>query len=171
MYHDLNNIAEDLNIRLQAELSLPLSMEDIKRVCNQMLDDGIEPNEIPSATISQITEAIGKCGIIWVNLTPYTINIRDRATKEILEYPASGIVAEVDIINTEYNEFNIRTQYYSRNIEGLPRRIPGIRYIVSTLIVAAISAERDDVVSPVTRGRDVERAQGGKIICCPGFWR
>lgn len=104
----------------------------------------------------------------YVNLTPHDITIVDHDGNQIARFPAEstdiGDSARVDFRRRKIGDIGgipITVRTYS-GISNLPPPEPGTIYIVSKL--AAIRAQRDDVVAPGTMIRN-----DGKVIGCLGF--
>lgn len=122
----------------------------------------------------------------FVNLTPHALNVRCEDGSSLTIAP-SGAVARVTVAReflgalpsllseSETDHADMprqqvpvsRAQYGA--IEGLPPRDPdgGIFYIVSGMVRAAVSADRDDVLCP----GEAERDSSGKVIGCLGLSR
>lgn len=55
------------------------------------------------------------------------------------------------------------------DVQGIPEKKDGIRYIVSAMVIAA--TDRDDVVAPATGRPDCVRNDKGHIVSVPCFVR
>lgn len=100
----------------------------------------------------------------FVNLTPHAIKLNDGTVFE-----PSGIVARVaadlqEVVKVSGVQFFRQT---FGEVEGLPEEIPGTRYIVSAMVLAA--SYRNDLIAPATSHKDVVRNENGQIISVPGF--
>ena len=101
----------------------------------------------------------------FVNLTSHPITeITTGNTSE-----RSGIVARVKTQSNKVDTHMDSPIYTTTfgEIEGLPEPVEGTYYIVSALILNAISPDRTDVVAP----GNVQRDQRQKIVGCMGFKR
>ena len=99
----------------------------------------------------------------FINLTPHTIN--EITTGAAIE--PSGSLARVATESVEagrtYNNIALYRTTYGE-VEGLPEAVDGTVYIVSGMVLAAIS-DRQDVVAPGELVRDAD----GKPVGCKGF--
>ena len=98
-----------------------------------------------------------------INLTQHTIN----ETTTGQEFPPSGIIARVKSSTDKVTTFNAIPVYRSDfgEIEGLPARAKGTRYIVSALALNAVPDDRTDVVAP----GNLQRNEKGQPVGCCGF--
>lgn len=100
-----------------------------------------------------------------INLTPHSISFftDDNVT---LEIPASGIIARVSTVSEKVGYINnipiVRVKY--GEIVGLPEPKEETIYIVSSIVLSALSGSRLDVVSPDTSPASAVRDADGKII-------
>jgi len=106
-----------------------------------------------------------------INLTPHRINVfvdLDDCGDLVLE--PSGQIARVNVQNEKFMEMDgipIMRQKVGEVI-GLPEPIPGVVYIVSTIVAMAMKGKgRYDIVAPGELVRDGE----GKPIGCYGLTR
>lgn len=95
-----------------------------------------------------------------INLTPHAINIVGNQTITI---PASGQVARVSMTTTSAGTHEgiplVRGSY--GEVVGLPDAQPGVLYVVSALVRAAIP-HRTDLASPAK----LVRNEAGQIMGC-----
>ena len=97
-----------------------------------------------------------------INLTPHELNLVD-SKKVITSYPSEG-VARVSSSSTPVGVFeqagNIPlTQVTFGQVEGLPPPDPGVLFVVSALVRAAVPHRRD-VASP----GDLVRDESGRVV-------
>lgn len=97
----------------------------------------------------------------FINCTPHAIVLNDGTT-----YPTSGIVARCQASFTEFVDGVCRQRF--GEVQNLPAPQPGVRYIVSAMVLAALSGRRPDVVAPATGHPDCVRVDG-QIKSVPGF--
>lgn len=98
----------------------------------------------------------------FLNFTPHTITLNDGT-----EYSSMGI-ARVSNTFTDFNSDNICEVHYG-DIINLPEPQDGVRYIVSSLVLAAAkSIGRTDCVAPATGHPECVR-KDGFITSVPGF--
>lgn len=107
-----------------------------------------------------------------VNLTPHNLNI-ECANGEFIELSPSGTVARIktesvwrDRIKEELGDRDHRISIFAveyGEIENLPERVEGTKYIVSALV--AERAKRGDVLSP----GELIRNEDGQPIGCRGL--
>ena len=100
----------------------------------------------------------------FVNLTPHLIRVfKDNG--EIIEIPPSGIVARVRTETVKVGEIDgidvVATRF--GEVENLPPPQEGVIYIVSTLVLSAIT-DRYDVVAPDTSPQSAIRDESGRIV-------
>jgi hypothetical protein len=100
----------------------------------------------------------------YVNLTPHAIALNDGRV-----YPASGSVARVTSGFSAIVD-DVCTQTFG-DVQGLPDSQAGVRYIVSAMVLSALSGTRDDVVAPATGHPDTVRNDKGHIVSVPCFVR
>lgn len=102
-----------------------------------------------------------------VNLTPHTINVvADAGT---FAYAASGIVARVassQVIVGDVNGIPVANTIWGDVID-LPAPQADTIYLVSAMVLGALSGSRQDVYGPNT-GAAI-RNDAGQIIGVPGF--
>ena len=105
-----------------------------------------------------------------VNLTPHSITIAFAGQKVTI--PPSGTVARVEM---EQVERGIRVidglhvpvhANVPKAVIGLPEPQSGVGYLVSAVVLAAVS-ERDDVFAPDTT--NAARNEQGHIVSVPGL--
>lgn len=99
----------------------------------------------------------------YVNLTPHAINLNDGRV-----FPPSGQVARVSATFSTFVD-DVCAQGFGE-VENLPEPQADTRYIVSGLVLTAVS-DRDDVVAPATGHPDTQRNEKGHIVSVPGFVR
>jgi hypothetical protein len=101
----------------------------------------------------------------FVNLTPHALTVDGLGT-----IPASGNVARVSVNSTDVGSvggIRLRAQLKGQ-ITGLPTAAEGITYVVSGMVLDALSGtRRADVVAPDT-GLDAIR-ENGQIVAVRGF--
>jgi hypothetical protein len=100
----------------------------------------------------------------YINLTPHAIRLNDGR-----EFPTSGTVARVQA-NFSAIVDDVCEQVFGE-IQGLPEPAEDVRYIVSGLILSALSGKRDDVVAPATGHSLCQRNDKGHIVSVPCFVR
>lgn len=100
---------------------------------------------------------------MFINLTAHTINEVTTGNA----YPSNGTMARVKSSTVKVDEHEGCPIYASQfgEIEGLPEPVEGVYYIVSALALAAVPADRLDVVSP----GNLQRDEQGQPIGCLGF--
>jgi hypothetical protein len=97
----------------------------------------------------------------YINLTPHAIRLNDGRCFE-----PSGTIARVSSKHTAIMDDVCGVVY--GEVSGLPEPVNGTRYIVSTMVLAAIN-DRGDVVAPATGHPDVIRNDKGQIVSVPCF--
>lgn len=97
----------------------------------------------------------------FINLTPHDIKLN---SGEVLA--ASGKVARVSSTFTDFKDGVCNVIY--GDIENLPEAQEGVMYVVSALVLAAVSSTRKDVVAPATGHPGCVR-KDGFIVSVPGF--
>jgi len=102
----------------------------------------------------------------FVNLTPHEIKIYDENDQLVATVPPSGTVARVSVTYKKVGRFEMAPLYKAKygSVEDLPDPKPGIMYIVSGMVKAAIP-DREDVTAPGELIRD----PNGKPIGCRGL--
>ena len=100
----------------------------------------------------------------YINLTPHAIHLNDGRVFE-----PSGLVARIE---TRYSDIigDTCTQICG-DPDGLPEPKPGVRYIVSALVLNALSDRRGDLVAPATGHPNCVRNDKGHIVSVPCFIR
>lgn len=96
------------------------------------------------------------------NYTPHSINLNNGTT-----YVSLG-VARVDSQFTSFDKDGICTVKYE-DVQGLPDPKPGVKYIVSSMVLNALKGKRNDLVAPATGHPDCVRNDKGQIVSVPGF--
>ncbi|MEM3714710.1 MAG: hypothetical protein QXF82_07160 [Nitrososphaeria archaeon] len=105
-----------------------------------------------------------------INLTPHEIKIvLDNGGT--IAVPPSGTVARVTTTLTKQGYIDGIPVYVTEfgEVEGLPEPQADTIYIVSALVLGAISRERTDVYAPLTA--KAVRDENGNIIGVPGLTR
>ena len=108
----------------------------------------------------------------FINLTPHSIFVTihpDFLDDRGIEYPASGQVARVAAVRSvaaDLGPHRVMRQSFGA-VEGLPDPVAGVIYIVSGMVLSALSGSRPDVVAPDT-GPDAIR-ENGQIVAVRGF--
>ena len=97
----------------------------------------------------------------FLNYTPHAIVLNDGTS-----YPSLG-VARVANTFTGFDADGICDVVYG-DVTGLPAPQPGVRLIVSAMVLAA--SDRTDLVAPATGHPDCVR-KDGFIVSVPGFVR
>jgi len=112
--------------------------------------------------------AVGAPAVKIVNLTPHEVTVKTDGGEIVI--PPSGQVARcaekrspAPALETEMGSIPVSRASYGA-VEGLPDPQPGVVYIVSALVLAAVP-ERRDVFAPGPAIRDEE----GRIIGCDGL--
>lgn len=108
-------------------------------------------------------------GLKFINLTPHAITIRNDEVDFVIE--PSGMIARVTAELVESDTKGIFVQTFG-NVEGLPEASDNTIFVVSGLVLSALSAlagSRKDVVAPMTTR--AERDEAGRIVSVPGFVR
>lgn len=98
-----------------------------------------------------------------VNLMPHTIRVM--VGEDVQEFPASGIVARCQTIETVEKAVDglpVVSQQFGE-IEGLPEPQPETIYLVSKVIGNALAASRNDIYGPNTSPNSVIRNANGQI--------
>jgi len=97
----------------------------------------------------------------YVNLTPHTICFNDGR-----EFTASGTVARV---GSGYSDIvdDVCVQTFGA-VQDLPDAVEGTKYIVSAMVLSAVTG-RDDVVAPATGHPACVRNDKGHIVSVPCF--
>ncbi|MDF9296082.1 hypothetical protein [Geobacillus stearothermophilus] len=105
----------------------------------------------------------------FINLTPHSINVVRDDGSVVLSVPPSGTVARVATQQTVVCQLDgidvVRTAF--GDVDGLPAPQPDTVYVVSTLVLQALSAsgvDRSDVVAPDTSPASVVRNTDGQIV-------
>jgi hypothetical protein len=98
----------------------------------------------------------------YVNLTPHALRLNDGR-----ELPASGQVARVQASFSEFDN-DVCRQVFGE-VQNLPEPQPGVRYVVSAMVLSALAGSRDDVVAPATGHPDCQRNEQGHVMSVPGF--
>lgn len=100
-----------------------------------------------------------------INLTAHTIT--EVTSGQV--FPPSGKVARVKSSTVKVGEHLGCPIYKSEfgALEGLPEPEEGVLYIISSLALNAVPADRMDVVSP----GNLQRDEHGKPVGCVGFRR
>lgn len=109
-----------------------------------------------------------------INLTPHliTVVIKREAITEEHQFVASGRIARVatvrEVIETvDSGGYLIPvTRVRFAAVEGLPETVPGVGYIVSSIVAQAVP-ERTDVFVPDDLIRDTE----GRVVGCRSLAR
>lgn len=104
-----------------------------------------------------------------VNMTPHQITIRISDGTDVVIAP-SGSVARVSSVagsvtkqSFEIGDFAVAESTVFGEVEGLPPPSPGIAYIVSALVGAALKGTRVDVLMPGTGPSDGAIRENGQI--------
>lgn len=106
----------------------------------------------------------------FVNLTPHAVNVRS-VYGTVITVPASGTVARCDEVRTPGADVESENVYIPVSaaeygeVTGLPDPQDGVGYIVSSLVLAAVTTTRRDVFAPGPAIRDDK----GQIIGCNGL--
>ena len=108
----------------------------------------------------------------FVNCTPHALNVEGLGI-----LPASGVVARVAAVRERTTGLLVQDQPVRVSIrlirqsfgvvEGLPEPSPDTVYVVSAMVLSALSGSRADVVAPDT-GPDAIR-ENGQIKAVRGF--
>jgi hypothetical protein len=113
---------------------------------------------------------MGMNGVGFINLTPHKVVIFDEKGERVLmEIPPSGMVARVSTVSRVVGEIAgvpVRKTEYGE-IENLPDPMPGVYYIVSTIVLIALREKgivRPDVLSPDTNQDSAVRDSEGRVI-------
>lgn len=104
-----------------------------------------------------------------INLTPHDLNICDADGVVVATIPASGVVARVtstaDVVGSVdvggHRVDLVATKF--GDVDGLPAPAPDTLYIVSSLVLQAVSG-RTDVVAPDTGPASAVRDDAGRIV-------
>jgi len=106
--------------------------------------------------------------MVFVNLTPHTVNVVDDLGNIILSVAPSGNVARVATQQTVVGNVGgidiVRTVF--SDVDGLPAPQPDTVYVVSTLVLQALKdagVSRNDVVAPDTSPQSAVRNADGQI--------
>ena len=106
-----------------------------------------------------------------VNLTPHNITVR--TGRGDITIPPSGQIARVQTVQREAGHVNVAPGVRVPVVEttfgevvGLSEPRPGVTYIVSSLVLQAVSG-RDDLVAPDTGSTAVR--ENGRIIAVTRF--
>ena len=91
----------------------------------------------------------------YVNLTPHDVVFNDGRV-----FTKSGSLARVSASFSEPVD-DVSYQCFGK-VEGLPEPQPNTRYIVSGIVLAALSGTRPDVVAPATGHPAAVRTEDGK---------
>lgn len=113
-----------------------------------------------------------------INLTPHEIVVLNLRGERVA-FPPSGTVARVGVTTTPdgvfdsdepVGVFQVSRQAFGE-VEGLPGYDPDSpnRYIVSAMVLGALSGSRPDVVAPDTGSTALR--ENGRIIAVRGFVR
>lgn len=112
--------------------------------------------------------AVGAPAVKIVNLTPHEVTVKTDGGEIVI--PPSGQVARcaekhspAPALETEAGSIPITRASYGA-VEGLPAPQPGVVYIVSALVLAAVP-ERVDIFAPGPAIRDGE----GRVVACSGL--
>lgn len=103
--------------------------------------------------------------ILFVNLTPHTVNVLIGEDEVVFE--PSGEIARVETFTEPASEEDGIPVFFSGfgRVLGLPEQADnGIRYIVSGMVLARVQ-HRTDVFAPGTLVRDID----GRVIGCRGL--
>lgn len=97
-----------------------------------------------------------------INLTPHAIKVLSNATGEVVEYPASGVLARVStstVLVGQVDGFPIyRTEYGA--VEGVPAAGTE-RFLVSAMVLAQLGQEYSGwAFAPRTDGTAVRNEKG-----------
>ncbi len=104
-------------------------------------------------------------GIRLVNLCTQTMRFFLPGGGGTIEVPPSGITARVEVIEDEVGYFcgiPLVRQRFSPMINHLPDPVPGVVYLVSTMVLQACPG-RDDLLAPNTGPRGGVRGPDGQI--------
>lgn len=101
----------------------------------------------------------------FINLTPHAVTIDGIAT-----FPPYGVVARVEMemskgVSVGGIRVNIRQP---GRVVDLPDPVPGVSYIVSSMVLDALKGSRPDVYAPDT-GADAIRNVQGHIVAVRGL--
>jgi len=96
----------------------------------------------------------------FINCTPHAIVLNDGRVFE-----PSGSVARISVSFTDFADDVCIVKY--GDLEGVPERQDGVKYIVSSMVLAA--SNRGDLVAPATGHHDTVRNDKGHIVSVPGF--
>lgn len=106
-----------------------------------------------------------------INLTPHEIAVYTQNKEQVLfKVPAEGIIPRVSSTQEIVGEINgvpVRKNTYGA-VENLPETQPDTIYIVSAMVLSALTRNRSDVVAPDT-GAGAVRDESGRIIGTTGF--
>ena len=100
--------------------------------------------------------------MIYVNLTPHTINLNDGRS-----FPPSGKVSRVSSHPGVFEDDCCDVVF--GDVQDLPEPVDGVRLIVSGMVASRVPG-RKDVVSPATGHPDCVR-ENGQVKSVPGFIR
>lgn len=104
-----------------------------------------------------------------VNLTPHSLNLYDESNRLVVVVPPSGDVARVAVRRERVGDADGVPLYRSHYgaVEGLPAPRPGVLYVTSALVLAAVREARPDVWAPGEPVRDAE----GRVVGAVGLQR
>jgi len=104
-----------------------------------------------------------------VNLTPHPLTLLGAdAEKRIIASSGIARLAMSEHTLGHVDGYPLALQE-RRGVTGLPAPLPGVIYVVSTLVAQAV-ADREDVVAPDT-GPGAVRDEQGNIVAVRGFVR
>ena len=114
---------------------------------------------------------LGPFYINLVNLTPHPIVLNDGRS-----FAPSGAVARVSEVHHRVTHFTDPQTEASTpvfrsvpsSVTGIPDPVEGTCYIVSAMVLAALRAERDDLVAPSTGLSSTVRNEAGHIASVEG---
>lgn len=103
-----------------------------------------------------------------VNCTPHVITLIGK-DGESTTFAPSGLVPRVAVTLEPVDGPlpMVRTHYGA--VDGLPRPSPNTLYIVSNVVLAALSGSRPDVIAPDTGPQSAIRDEAGQIIGVRNF--
>ena len=112
----------------------------------------------------------------FVNLTPHKIDVIGEDGGLILSLPPSGEVARVTSERKLVGHLGPVPVFQTvfGDVVGLPDPQPDTIFVVSTIVLSALSAagvSRDDVVAPDTSPQGAVRDPEGRIVGVRGFQR
>ena len=141
--------------RAQVLVKLDQAFKDLDATLDNMVQGQIE------SEIRDLQALLAQMPVEYVNVTPHAIALNNGAV-----FAASGTVARCQASFTEFVDGICRQQF--GEVQNLPAPQPGVRYIVSAMVLSALAGSRPDVVAPATGHPDCVRVDG-QIKSVPGF--